>query len=100
METKKQQKSYNMGQYIFKIKDKHLWVIDNPITDLSSMDFFDILKIDGIYNYKGKSNNKDFAIALMVNGNFYYRTVDNTKENIAMYKSLLDDVNEIKTKSI
>ena len=96
METKIQQNSYNMGQYIFKIKNNYLWVIDNPTTDLSSMDFFDILKIDGIYNYKGKSNDKDFAIALMVNGNFYYRTVDNTKENIAMYKSLLHDIEEIK----
>ena len=45
--------SYNMGKYIFEIKSDKLFIIDNPISDLSSLDFFEISKIDGIYNYKG-----------------------------------------------
>ena len=89
--------SYNMGKYIFKIKSDKLFIIDNPISDLSSLDFFEIGKIDGIYNYKGQSNEKNFAIALMVNGNFYYyRTVDRTKENITMFKDMIEKIVEVK----
>lgn len=88
--------TYNMKQYIFEIKDNHLFVVDNPVTDLSSIDLFDIKKIDGIYNLKSKSNDEDFAIALMINGQFYYRTVDKTKENITKYKKLVNDILDIK----
>lgn len=88
--------TYNMKQYIFEIKDNHLFVVDNPVTDLSSIDLFEIKKIDGIYNLKSKSNDEDFAIALMVNGQFYYRTVDKTKENIVKYKKLVNDILDIK----
>ena len=87
-----------MGKYIFEIKSDKLFVIDNPISDLSSLDFFEISKIDGIYNYKGQSNEKNFAIALMVNGNFYYRTVDRTKENITMFKEMINQIVEVKQK--
>lgn len=89
--------TYNMNQYIFEIKDNYLFVLDNPITNLSSMDFFDIKKIDSIYNLKSKSNDTDFAMAIIVNGQFYYRTVDKTEDNITLYKKLINDVVSIKS---
>ena len=90
--------TYNFDKYIFQIKNGYLWVIDNPTTDLSSMDFFDISKIDGIYNYKTKSNETDFAIALIVNGSFYYRTIDKTPDNIKKYLKFVKKIEKIKTK--
>lgn len=89
--------TYNMNQYIFEIKDNYLFVLDNPITNLSPMDFFDIKKIDSIYNLKSKSNDTDFAMAIIVNGQFYYRTVDKTEDNITLYKKLINDVVSIKS---
>jgi len=89
-------KKFNMWKYIFEIKNDHLFVIDNPATDLSSIDFFAIKKIDGIYNYKAKSDAKNFAIAIIPNGSFYYRTIDKTLENIQKYKELIEIIVQIK----
>jgi hypothetical protein len=89
-------KEFNMGRYIFQIAGEHLFVIDNPITAISSMDFFEIKTIDGIYNYKSKSDDENFAIAIIPNGSFYYRTVDKTPQNIKLYKKLLEEIIKVK----
>jgi hypothetical protein len=89
--------TFNMGRYIFKLEKNNLFVIDNPVSDIeNSMDFFKISKIDGIYNLKSKTNENDFAIAILVNGQFYYRTVDNTPENIVQYKELIQVIKDFR----
>ena len=92
--------TYNFGSYIFEIKGENLFVIDNPVTDLTSMDFIDIRKIDSIYNFKSKSSETDFAIAIIINGSFFYRTVDRTKDNISKYEELIEKIIETKRELI